>query len=117
MAGISPGVSLSPLPSLGFTAHHQCAWGHSEGGQCSQQWYVQERNRVGERNGVEGGEKGAGSCFLSSQVTALSCSWKGELSLTPSLVCVGKKRSSNLRRVNQATAAEGASGNTHIPEA
>lgn len=61
---------------------------------------------MGERNGVEGGEKAARSCFLSSQVTALSCSWKGELSLTPSLVCVGKKRSSNLRSLNQATALE-----------
>lgn len=113
MAGISPGVSLSPLPSLGFTARHQRARGRSEAGQCSQQWYVRERNRVGERNGVEGGEKGAGSCFLSSQVAALSCSWKGELSLTPSLACVGKKRSSNLRRLNQSDS----SGNTRIPEA
>jgi len=59
-------ILLTFLLSLGFTAHHWGAWGGSAAGQCSQQWDVQDRSKVGERNGMGGGEGGAGSCSLAS---------------------------------------------------
>ena len=77
---------LSPLPSLGFTAHHRGAWGGSVAGRCSPQWDVQERKQGGgEEWGGRGRERGWILLpFQASDCLVLLC-------LNPSLDCVGKK--------------------------
>lgn len=87
MAGISSEFRLCCPLSCHWDSHQLIIKTLREALQQDSALSSEMRNRVG----WKGGEKGAGSCSLSSQVTALACVWKGELSLTPSLVYVWKK--------------------------